>query len=64
MAFWEKLLLRKLRRKMEGKVVREIVQWHWPAVERTIREEFGGEDVELALRAARRACERLLEHML
>ena len=45
----------------QGKAAEKIVAKHWPAVEKTLREEGYSEN---CFKAARRACERLIEHIL
>ena len=64
MSFWDRLLKKLLRRKLEEKLAAELVDRHWPAIEETLRAEFSGPCLGVALRAARRACERLIEHIV
>ncbi len=64
MSIWKRLMRKLLRRKVEEHIAEELVRRHWPAVEETLRREFAGPCLEVALRAARRACERLVEHIV
>ena len=52
------------REEIEKKIVAVVVEHYWPAVEETLRQEFPGAGLETALKAGRRACERLLEHVV
>ena len=64
MSFWHRMIKRLLRRQVEEKMARKLVERHWPAIEETLRAEFAGECLDVALRAGRRACERLLQHIV
>ena len=64
MRLFKRLILKRLLKKLEEKVAEEVMREHWPAVEETLRAEFGGACLEVALRAGRRACQRLVEHIL
>ena len=64
MSLWEKIVLERLRSAVEKELAKELIDRHWPAIEETLRREFGEAEIEVALKAGRRACERLVEHML
>ncbi len=64
MSFWSRLLKKLLRRQLEKKLAVELVDRHWPTIEKALRAEFSGSCLDVALRAARRACERFIEHVI
>ena len=53
-----------VRRAAEKETAGRLVERHWPAVEETLRQEFAGPGLETALKAGKRACERLIEHVV
>lgn len=53
-----------IKQRLEREIVEWIIDRHWPAVSETLREQFGQENIDIALKAGRVACERLIEHML
>jgi len=52
------------RQELEKRLVEVIVDSQWAAVEETLRREFAEPNLETALKAGRRACERMVEHLL
>jgi len=60
----EKNIVEHLLPIVEDLIAKAILERHWPAIEETLRQEFGEAEIEVALKAGRRACERLVEHML
>jgi len=52
--------------RLERKLIQMIVDSQWPAVQETLEAEFATDPASLALvlRAGRRACERMVEHLL
>lgn len=64
-----KYALRWLRKKIEREGVGWLVDEHWCAIKKTLEEEgfmdeFCAENVIYIPGLAKRACERLLEHMI
>lgn len=64
MSLWEKLIAERLRSAIEKELAKELIDRHWPAIEETLRQEFAEPELAVALKAGRRACERLVEHIL
>jgi len=42
-SLWEKIILERLRSAVEKELAKELIDRHWPAIEETLRQEFGGE---------------------
>jgi len=64
MGWLRRILHNRLRPTIERGAARQLVEQHWPAIEKTLREEFPGPELGVALKAGRKACERLVEHAL
>ncbi|MFA7086194.1 MAG: hypothetical protein WC145_05940 [Aliarcobacter sp.] len=54
------------REQLDQRLVQMIVDSQWPAIQETLKAEFATDPASLALvlRAGRRACERMVEHLL
>lgn len=69
-----KWLLRLLRREAEARAVEQLLKSHWPTVREYVHENFPSHRcqriaqdhgwAELVEAVAKRACQRLLEHIL
>lgn len=56
--------LKDLDIRLEKRLARAIVDSQWEAILEALQEEFKDAELDLALRAGRIACERMIEHML
>jgi hypothetical protein len=61
---WDLIDLDALGNKVESVISKEFVNRQWPAIERTLREQFDESEIDVALKAGRIACERMITHAL